>query len=168
MGWFMNPSYSSSLSIKEKRFMLVIVRYCLNGVIMDRGSASTLLGTQWEAFVFNLIRFSFLEILYFIEDMEERTWKVGSEICVDVWLIVLRRWKNLSRLCFVSIHRYLSSVVMIEQPRLDMRVNTITFYSIMFINNRSISQWMHAFSFLLTSAHKVKKALHCADDNPPK
>ena len=53
--------------------MLVIVRYCLNGVIMDRGSASTLLGTQWEAFVSNLIRFSFLEILYFIEDMEERT-----------------------------------------------------------------------------------------------
>ena len=53
--------------------MLVVVRYCLNGVIMARGSASTLLVTQWEAFVFNLIGFSFLEILYFIEDMEERT-----------------------------------------------------------------------------------------------
>ena len=69
----MNRSCSFSLSIKEKRFMLVVVRYCLNGVIMARGSASTLLVTQWEAFVFNLIGFSFLEILYFIEDMEERT-----------------------------------------------------------------------------------------------
>ena len=73
MGWFMNRSYSFSLSIKEKRFVLVIVRYPLNGVIVDRGSASTLQVTLWVAFVFYLIRFSLLEIHCFIEDMEEQT-----------------------------------------------------------------------------------------------
>ena len=57
--------------IKEKRFVLAIVRYPLNGVIMNRESAYTLQVTQWGAFVSYLIRFFFLETLCFIEDMEE-------------------------------------------------------------------------------------------------